>query len=130
MKKLGNVLTGILHIAGLAFVAAMCIVKHLKPGDPEPLHPLYDLLLILAAVILIAIHYFIFERFFSHKIRTWILAFFECIVAVAFIALIIIPNEFLSITLYDGVVVLIVQLLIVSARVISVVNSYRSVGEN
>lgn len=129
MKKLGNVLTGILHIAGLVFIAVMCIIRHLKPSDPEPLHPLYDLLLIVAAVILIAIHYFVFERFFSHKIRTWILAFFECVLAVGFIGLIVFPNEFLSITLYDGVIVLIVQLLIVSARVISVVSSYRTADE-
>lgn len=128
MKKLGNVLTGLFHIAGLVLIANMCLGKYLNSVDP--IHPSYDLLLILAAVILSAIHYLVFERLFYHRIRAWILAFFECAFAITFVILVAIPNEILNVTLKDGVVVLTVQLLIVSARVFSVVSNYRRLNQS
>lgn len=128
MKNLGNVLTGLFHIAGLAVIAGMCIIRYMT--DAQPLHPMYDLMLILAAVVMSAIHYLIFERLFYHRVRAWILSFFECAIAVAFVILIAVPNEILDITLKEGVVVLTVQLLIVSARVFSVVNNYRMVNQS
>lgn len=129
MKKLGNVLTGLLHIAGLFVLAGMCLIKYIKVSDPLPIHPLYDAQLIIASVAMIVIHYFVFERFFQNKIRTCILSIFEVLFAIAFLLLILIPNDLLSIHITDGVIVMIVQLLIVSARVFSVVKNYQTSGE-
>lgn len=133
MKKLGNVLTGLFHIAGLCVLAYFCFLKHLNPGCFSKLdwtNPLCDFVLIIAAVALIAMHYLFIERVFYHPIRTWLLALFEAIIAVVCIICIIIPNDMLYVSLNDGLIIMIVQLLIVSARVFSIVNHYRTVPDN
>lgn len=132
MKKLGNVLTCLLHIAGLCLLAYFCFLKHLNPIFCAKLawtYPLCDILLIIAAVALIAIHYLLFERLFYQPIRTWLLASFEAFIAIVCIICIIIPNDILYVSLNDGLIIMIVQLLILSARVFSIVNHYRLIPE-
>lgn len=122
MKAVYNTISSVLCIVGVAILEATCFGKYIIP----PILTLqYDLELIIFAIILYIVHYFIFDRINMNAIYGYTVGIFEIIFSILMLYILYLPNDLLNVVYFDSIGPMIVQLIIIVSRVIFFIKKHR-----
>lgn len=119
MKTVYNIFSSILCIVGTVILEAVCIGKYIFPiSFSDPYFSLkYDIEIVLFAVVIFALHYFLFDRIAKNRIYFYIVGAFEIILSLFMFCLLYFPGLPINAKFYDCIVTTLVQFVILISRV-------------